>query len=141
MITWLQAYLLRLIAAALLTALAAAVTPEGRVKRVTAFAGGLLLAVVLLGPMGEVDFDDMARAISHIETEYQENVTGIRAASTQVQSQLISQRAEAYILSKAEAMGLALQVQVQTRQEGLYPYPWSVTLTGTVPAREKEVLE
>ena len=141
MIEALQTYLLRLIATALLTALATAVTPEGRVRRVVGFAGGLLLAITLLRPVGTVDFDAMARAISRIEMEYSENVTGVRAASTQVQAVIISQRTEAYILSKAEAMGLALQVQVETQMDGLYPYPWAVTLTGQATAQEKEVLE
>ena len=140
MIAAMQNYLLRLIAAALLVAVAAAITPEGRVKRVVTFAGGLLLALVLLRPAGEVDITDMSRAIARVQMEYNENATGIRAASLQVQSAIISQQAQAYILSKAEAMGLALQVQVETRAEELYPYPWAVTLTGSVTAEEKEVL-
>ena len=140
MIAALRAYLLRLIAAALLVAVAAAITPEGRVKRVVTFAGSLLLALVLLRPAGEVDVTDMSRAIARVQMEYNENATGIRAASLQVQSAIITQQAQAYILSKAESMGLAIQVQVETRDDELYPYPWAVTLTGSVSADEKEVL-
>ena len=140
MIAALQTYLLRLITAALLVAVAVAITPEGRVKRVVRFAGGLLLAALLLRPAGEMDFTAMSRAIARVQMEYNENATGIRAASSQVQSAIISQQTQAYILSKAESMGLALQVSVETRIDGVYPYPWTVTLTGPVSAGEKEVL-
>ena len=140
MIAALQTYLLRLITAALLVSVAAAITPEGRVKRVVRFAGGLLLAIVLLRPVGEIDMTAMSQAIARVQMEYNENATGIRSASSQVQSAIISQQTEAYILSKAESMGLALQVQVETQTDGVYPYPWAVTLTGPVTASEKEVL-
>ena len=134
-------YLTGLVAAAVLIAVAAAVTPEGPAKKVVLLAGGLILVLAMLDPIRQVTPQAMAGYIARQQLTLSESLSGVQVGSTRIQAQIISEQAETYILTKAEALGLDLSVQVETAVEDLYPYPWAVRLRGTFTQTQKEVLE
>ena len=134
-------YLTGLVAAAVLIAVAAAVTPEGTAKKVVLLAGGLILVLAMLDPIRQVTPQAMAGYIARQQLTLSESLSGVQVGSTRIQAQIISEQAETYILTKAEALGLDLSVQVETAVEDLYPYPWAVRLRGTFTQTQKEVLE
>lgn len=56
--------------------------------------------------------------------------TGVEVQNRELQARIISEQAAAYIWDKADEMGVALEVEVETRDLGSGPYPWRATLTG-----------
>ena len=58
----------------------------------------------------------------------------------ELQARIISGQAETYIWDKADEMGVALEVEVETRDLGSGPYPWRATLTGTCGGEKRTAL-
>ena len=123
-------YLLSIVAAALLTTLARSLIPEGGVRRVASVVCGLLLALCALSPLLQLDIDDAAQSIARIRMENETLRTGVEVKNRELVNQIIKQNTQTYILDKAASMGLALQAAVEMRDDGAYPYPYRVTLTG-----------
>lgn len=129
MMALLREWLFSLVTVTVLLSLVQLLIPEGSLRRIAGFIGGLLLLVTLLQPLLRVDADQLdwdlrgyAQAVeqrkAELEQERQEQLAG-----------LIAERTQAYILDKAASLGLSPQVWVQTQQgaEGI-PIPFSVQL-------------
>jgi hypothetical protein len=129
-VTALGTYLLRLTAAAMVTALAAAVTPKGNGRRATAFVGGLVLLIAAVSPLAKLDTADLAKAISKLELQSDAAATGVTVTNREIVAVLITRRTEAYILDKATDLGAAVTASVETDADGDWPYPTAVTVTG-----------
>ena len=125
-----KSYLCSLTAAALLSALLTALLPEGSGKRNVRLGCGLLLAVVALSPVMRLDYDSIAKQIAEIRLDTEAARTGVEIRNRELQARIISEQAAAYILDKADSMDVKLEVEVETRDAGSGPYPWSITLTG-----------
>ena len=133
-------YLLSLAAVGLLLALVQALLPKGAVKKTAVLAGSLLLILAALTPLARVNYDDMARSISRIQMEAETMRTGIEVGNRSLMAEIIKQNCEAYILDKAEEMGLALQAEITVSGGAGYPYPTAVTLSGAATAAQKQAL-
>lgn len=123
-------WVLGITAAAFLNALAMAVTPEGKVRRVTQLAGTLLGIVVLLGPVAELDMTELAVEMADYSAESSALAGELEAANARLQKTLIEQDCEEYISDKGRELGLTLEVEVTARldSDGYY-YPYAVHLT------------
>ena len=66
--------------------------------------------------------------------------TEIEVRNRALLAQIISEQTEAYILDKASALGMTLQVTVETAQGETYPYPAAVTLTGHTTTAQRQTL-
>ena len=66
--------------------------------------------------------------------------TGVEVQNRELQARIISEQAAAYIWDKADEMGVALEVEVETRDLGSGPYPWRATLTGTCGGEKRTAL-
>lgn len=128
-------------AASFLTALATALTPKGSARRAAAFAGGLVMILTALSPLVRVSTQDIASAISKYRFKAEAIRTGIDIGSTDIMEAIIQEETEAYILDKAEAMGLELTVTVRTaRADDGWPYPCSVELSGSADQDQRQKL-
>ena len=135
MIEAVRAWLSSIVVASVLVSVARTLMPEGTVRRIGSFTGGLILALALLRPLRgigsalpELDFGAYEAAIAQrrMELDAQE------ADTFQV---LAAERFAALIREKAAQEGKELEAVVTVRMEGAageeVPLPWSVTLRGT----------
>lgn len=127
-----EAYLIRLTAAAILGAVVQRLAPKGGAGRAARLGAGLLVLITAFGPVAALD--TLAAAENLARSAYADPLTTeeLSRAGNTLLSSLISQQAEAYILDKAREAGLELQVWVETRDQEGYPVPWAVTLEGSV---------
>ena len=135
-----KGYLFSLTAAALLSALVLALVPEGSVRRTVQLGCGLLLALKALSPLLKLDYDAIAKQIAEIRLDTETVRTGVEVQNRELQARIISEQAAAYIWDKADEMGVALEVEVETRDLGSGPYPWRATLTGTCGGEKRTAL-
>ncbi len=131
-----RAWLLGLCAAALLGVVCS--TAAGEDRPVLRLTTGLVLLLVLLSPV--VDFNLSELSEIWAESRYlAENV----AKNAEIESQAalmegISAQTEAYILDKAQDMGLHLSVEVTVVMGERYPYPAAVALTGRSTTAQRQ---
>ncbi len=124
---WLSA----VVAVAMLLTVAQALTPEGTIRKIASFTGGLILLVTLLQPVLGADLsrldlnlDTYGQAIQKRQAELEE------AGSVELTERIETQTA-AYISDKADALGLTVTVRVETQPGASgVPVPWSAEVTG-----------
>ena len=128
-----RGWLLALIAASLLCALAGALMPSGGVKQVGRLVCGLTLLAAILQPLAGLDMAEVQQwladyfaALELRETELEETVDGQMKV-------IIDQRCAAYIVDKAAQLGLTCEARVECRAEGNGVYlPVRAEVSGTL---------
>ena len=125
-----RAYLLGIVAAALLSSILLALIPNGMIRKVGTIVAGLLLILVCLEPIYTMDISGFAQSIARIDMNSSTAASGVEVRSLDLTAELIKQNTEAYILDKAASMGVVLAADVTVSTAGEYPYPTSVVLKG-----------
>ena len=133
-------YLFSVAAVCLLGGLLAALIPEGGARRTVRFGCGILTALVALSPLVELDYDDIAKQLAQLRLDTEAARTGVEVQNRELQARIISEQAAAYIWDKADEMGVALEVEVETWDLGSGPYPWRATLTGACGGEKRTAL-
>ena len=138
MIELLWQWLTGVTCAAMIAALADSLTPAGTVKRIGRMAGGLLLLIAVVQPVLEVDFSALASASVPLELEESE----LEKTDLEWMKTIIGRETGAYILDKAEELGISCQeVQVTCAvEENGVPYPASVVVRGDMTQEEQALL-
>ena len=137
-----RAWVLGLTGAAFLASLAMALTPRGRPRAVVGLVTGLVTVVALIAPVLEFDYAAYARNVHDFEQSLAARAEEWEAAQARVTSLIIRERSEAYILDKAESLGLVgLDVEVATaRNAAGWIYPQRVWITGPYSADQQSEL-
>ena len=135
-----KGYLFSLTAAALLSALVLALVPEGSVRRTVQLGCGLLLALTALSPLLKLDYDAIAKQIAEIRLDTETVRTGVEVQNRELQARIISEQAAAYIWDKAQELGLSVSVDVAIEEDGSYPYPAAVRITGQFTELQRQSL-
>ncbi len=133
-------YLFSVAAVSLLGALLAVLIPEGGARRTVRFGCGILTALVTLSPLVELDYDDIAKQLAQLRLESEAARTGVEVQNRELQARIISEQAAAYIWDKADSLGLALEIEVETADRGSGLYPYSASLHGTCGVADRAVL-
>ena len=133
MMAGLRGWLLALVAASLICALADALMPKGAVKRVGRLVCGLVLASASLSPLAGLDVESgqswLERHLASVEFQRAE-------LEEEVNSQMkviIEQEYAAYIVDKAAQLGAACSARTECRRDGGLYLPQRVEVTGAVP--------
>ena len=120
------AWIRALAGAAVFCAIALALCPEGRPKRVLRAACGVVRAAALLSPALGLDMQALPEAVAR----YGEAARSVAGEAGQEADRLnrtiIERECAAYILDKADALGLAVSsaaVTARWSEEGFW-YPW-----------------
>lgn len=130
-----RSWLLAVIAAALLCAVADALMPSGAVKRVGRLVCGLVLIGAILSPLAALDLEGSRRwledyliSVQDREAELEETVNG------QIKV-IIEQKLSAYIVDKAAQLGVTCRAQVECvlSEDGLY-LPIRTEVAGSMTA-------
>ena len=128
----LREWLTSVVVVSVLLAVVQTLIPEGTVRKIGAFTGGLILLVMLLQPLLGVDFEDWELRLDHSREAVEQRQQELEQAGEREVAELIERQTAAYIWDKADALGLDLsaEVRVERGPEGI-PLPVSATLTGT----------
>lgn len=111
-------WLTAVVTVTLLLSVVQTLVPEGSLRKIAGFTGGLLLLAVLLRPVTEIDLlgldtemEDWARAIGERQKE-------LSAEQEKALASGIAERTASYISDKAEELGLEVKVRVETETGG-----------------------
>lgn len=140
MMETIRGWLIGITATAMIAALAENIAPEGSVKRIVKFAGGLLMIIAMIRPVMHLDFSNL----SSILTDYHIDSAGYSKALETKNSQLIKSIIEdetsAYIQDKAAELGIVCEVRVLCRiEDDGNPYPSSAVVSGDL--EETQILK
>ena len=139
-----RAWIAGVAAASLLSGMAVALTPAGRVRQVTKLVCALLCALAVAGPLVELDFRSLSAGIALYEQQASRITGQAQEEAKMLDRTYIEERCQAYILAKAAEEGIALEgVTVTARwdEEDMVWYPWTAALDGARDPRLARVLE
>ena len=134
-------YVLRIVAAAIVCAVASALLgKKTAIGRIAGLVSGILMAVTLLAPLGSITFNgisDFWNSLSEDANKYV--LEGTSAAEIQ-KAEIIKSQSEAYILDKANRMGLQIAVEVELDGHN-GNIPCSIVISGNVSPYGQTQLE
>ncbi|MEA4932888.1 MAG: stage III sporulation protein AF [Lawsonibacter sp.] len=115
-------WLLAIISASILCALADSVMPSGAVKRVGKLVCGMVLLCVVLTPVAHLDLKGGQRWLEDYLAGQEARKTELNEQVNEGMKVIIETRYAAYIVDKAEEMGLTCTARVSCRveEDGLY---------------------
>lgn len=137
-------WILSVTAASVLSAVAMALTPPGRVRQVTRLACGLMCALAVAGPLARLDLDSLARSIALYGQRARVIADQAEEETKLLERTYIEEQCEAYIFAKAAEAELAVDgVDLSARwdEEDLVWYPWAVTVDAAYDSRLAGLIE
>ena len=134
-------WLLGVTCAAVLLALAESLIPEGSVKRICKLAGGAVLLLATIGPVANLEEADFARITEGYQRRAEEYRDALDEETEILYESIIAEKTAAYILDKAEELGVTCRVSVTVgwEKDGA-PRPAAVTIRGEWTQEQKEAL-
>ena len=142
MIGAVREWLVAVVTVSLLLSVTEMLLPEGSIRKITSFAGGLLLMATLLQPVLDIRTERLEvnwREYEQTVIRRQEQLTADREKEL---LQLIESRTAAYISDKADSLGVSVSVRVAAeRNERRIPVPQSAELSGGYSAELAAWLE
>lgn len=141
MIEFVRQWLLGVVCTAMLLAIARGLAPEGNVKKVCRLAGGLALLLAAVGPVIRLDEGLLSRTIAEYQTMSQSCEQVLEEKSVLFYQTIIEDTAAAYIVDKAEELGIFCQAEVTfSYDENGVPCLWEVTAWGDWTQGQREAL-
>lgn len=134
----LKSYVLRLVAAALVSGILLEGMGEGHSGKVMKRLCGLFLLLTALGPLGRLNLPDLGDFQGVWREEAQRFVNQGEAYAQVERNQGIEDQLSAYILDKAAALDFPTKVRLMLSEEGL---PEGVTLEASPTLVQKEAME
>ncbi len=140
--SFLREWILGITCAALLAALLAAFLPKrGGVRQAGHLAAGLLLMLAAVQPLSGLDFESLAATLAELRVSQSGRSEELATQSDEILKQIIESETEAYILDKANGLGIQCQVEVTyAADEDGSPYPVRVRVAGNLSEDQKEQL-
>lgn len=132
MIGALREWLSSIVLVSVLLSVAQTLVPEGGIRRIASFTGGLILLITLFHPLLGTDLERLEFSVDFLQKEIEERQRELEKESRAELKELIERQTAAYISDKADALGISVQAQIhaETRPEGI-PVPVSAELRGT----------
>lgn len=118
MIGAVRAWLTSVVVVSLLLAVAQTLIPEGSIRKIAGFTGGLVLLVALMQPLLGADLGGLRLNFGDYADAVQDRQAELEDTEKEQLATLIAQRTEAYISDKAAELGLDVRVQVRTEPSG-----------------------
>lgn len=137
---WMEQWLLGVACASFLLVVSGALVQGSSGKRVCKLAGSLLLLLVTMGPILRLDQQDWEELLQLDTQVMEEAEQALSEQNNLMYESIIEEETEAYILDKAEALGVQCQVEVVVQWEDEIPQPWSVRVKGTWTQAQRDRL-
>ncbi len=134
-------YLLSVTGAAILCAVVMRLLDgKGSAATVAKMLTGMFLALTVLTPLTNLRLSDALDLLPQISADAREAVAEGEASTKNALRQGITAQVEAYILDKAERLGLSLAVEVELSKDAI-PVPIRVRLRGNASPYAKQKLQ
>ena len=135
-------WLLGVACTALILAVADSLAPVGSVKKICRLAGGLALLLAAVSPLLRLDGKALAEALEGYRAQVRSYEEALEEQNHLFYQTVIEESAAAYIVDKAEEMGIFCQAEVTfSYDEDGVPCPWEVTARGDWTDGARETLE
>ena len=137
-----RTYLLTVIAAAFICTFVVEITgKKSSHATIIRLLSGLFLVITVLSPWIKVNFQNIYNGISDYNFEATSIVLDGENIAVEAMKEIIKENTEAYILDKANAMGVAIAVSVSVSDDPL-PVPNQVEIQGSAgPYAKKQIQE
>ena len=113
MIGAVRVWLTSIVMVTLLLSVAQTLIPEGTIRKIAGFTGGLILLVALLRPVLGADLERLHLDLGDYERAIEERQEELASAGNAELKALIESQTAAYISDKADALGLEVTVRVE----------------------------
>ncbi|MEF9970982.1 MAG: stage III sporulation protein AF [Oscillospiraceae bacterium] len=125
--------------AALISTLAMALTPNGKVKNVLRIICGIVLIIAIISPLISTKIPAMSMDFGKYRKEAEELIQNAENSNSTMSRAIIEQDCEAYISDKAQSMDIKLYtINVQAKwSDGGYWYPFEAELKADISQQEK----
>lgn len=124
-------WLLGIVLTALAGGLARQLAPQGREQAMVRLVSGLLLALAILRPLAGRNWEGPEKAAGNFSLRSGEQAEIYRKNQQEAFSAIIAEKTEAYILDKANQLGLACTVRVTVAAgESGIPLPAAASIRG-----------
>ena len=136
-------WLIGIIAAAMLAALTGCLMPKEPIKNIGKLIGGLGLMLCLLHPVAGVDLTNFSQILTETRQNsgmYETYETSLEETNVMLQQSIIEEKAAAYSMEQAQAMGIHCHVTVFCQKEKV-PYPKEALVIGNLSDEEKKKLQ
>ena len=143
MTEFLRDWILGLTGTAAFCAVAMLLTPKGRVRQVVQLLTGLLMALALLRPLLRPELTELSLNLSKYRAQAEALTETGEELRQSLDRSIIEGQTEAYILDKAQSLGVTLRgakVSVQWSTQGFW-YPTEVALQGNYDAALSRLIE
>lgn len=100
---------------------------------------GLFLSVSVVAPWAKIQLLDLATYTDNLQLEASQYAANGENTASEELAAIINQQTQAYILDKADSLGLDIAVEV-TLNDQEPPVPYTVVITGSAAPYAKEVL-
>lgn len=137
----LRDWLLGVTCAAMVLAIAEALTPEGSIRKICRLAGGLVLLLAAVSPVVKLDEADLTRALTEYRVTAQDYGDALVEKNNILYKTIIEENTAAYILDKAKELGISCGAEVIfAYDEDGNPYPEEVRVFGRWTEAQKAEL-
>lgn len=137
----LRSWILGLAGAAMVTAAAMTVTPEGKVKKIVGLICGLMMVIALLRPLVGFDYTSFSKYLTRYKNDAETFSSEIADENENLKSRIIEDKCEAYILDKGKSFGitdLTVIVTATWSEDGFwYPSGAKLMTNASTEARGK----
>ena len=112
MMEWMRQWLLGIVAAALLTALAESLISQKSMRYVARLIGGILMLTAFLRPLGQLSPGRLDASFEEYKTQVEAMTKQYRTEQNKTYSAIIEEELAAYIVDKAAEMGIETEARV-----------------------------
>lgn len=142
MMEGIRTWLLGIVLTSLAGGLARQLAPKGTEQAMVRLVSGLLLALAILRPLAGNRWEGLEVAAGSFSLQSEEQAEIYRKNQQEALSAIIAEKTEAYILDKANQLGLDCTVRVTTAAgESGIPLPVSATIRGAYSPALAECME
>jgi stage III sporulation protein AF len=137
MIEAVQEWIRSIVMVTMLLSVGQAMIPEGQIRKIFSFAGGLVLMIVLLQPVLGLKMDDVVKPLEAYERQISGQKEELEQQVRAEQETIIEQNLAAYISNQADVLeeGESVRIRAETAEDG------SVILSAELVAQPSEPLE
>lgn len=135
-----KAWLLGVVCAAMLAAMAECFISDGGIKRVFRLAGGMVLILAMIRPIVKVDSNVLEKIADDYEMSALEYREGLQKTQEDIYESIIAERVAAYISDKAKEIGFLCNADLTVAWDGEMPCLQAVRVKGTWTEEQRQLL-
>ena len=137
---WVKEYILNIFAVGMITAICITLVQKNTsAGMIIKMLGGSFFVITLISPLVKIRFDDLGVLCEQISAEGDLLAQEGNDSTQEALSTVIKEDLEAYILDKADELGLTLRITVQMDQHNAV-MPQTVKLQGAASPYQKRLL-